>query len=227
MRAADARTATRTSLRTAGIMVLFTVAFTALMASAYTLTRPTIEASQNAARLRLINELLPAAYFDNDLLADHIDIGPTPTLGLAHGGRIFRARLHGEPVALIVETVATDGYAGRIALAVAVAADGRVRGARVTEHRETPGLGDYIDPRKDRNKSRPWITQFDGASFAEVTPARWTVKRDGGHFDAPAGATISARATTHAIGRAARFAIEHADTLFHAAAGARLEDISE
>lgn len=220
-------TATRTSLRTAGIMVLFTLAFTALMSSAYTLTRPTIEASQAAAKMRLINELLPAEYFDNDLLADHIDIGPTPALGLNNGGRILRARLKGEPAALILEAVAPDGYAGRIALAVAVSADGRIRGVRVTEHRETPGLGDYIDPRKDRNKTSPWISQFNSVSFADVLPERWTVKRDGGQFDYRAGATISARAITRAVGRATQFAIDHKDALFNAASGTRLEDLSK
>lgn len=38
-------TAARTSVRTAGIMVLFTVVFTALMAATFELTRPAIEAS--------------------------------------------------------------------------------------------------------------------------------------------------------------------------------------
>jgi electron transport complex protein RnfG len=35
-------------------------------------------------------------------------------------------------------------------------------GVRVTQHKETPGLGDYIEPKKDKNKERPWITQFNG-----------------------------------------------------------------
>lgn len=227
MSAAGRYTATRTSLRTAGIMMLFTVAFTALMSSAYTLTRPAIEASRVEAKMRLINALLVPGSFDNALLEDHVDLGPTPALGLAQGGRIFRARLKGEPAALIVEVIAPDGYAGRIALAVAVGADGRIRGARVTEHRETPGLGDYIDPRKDRNKTQPWITQFDGVRFADVTAERWKVKRDGGQFDYHVGATISARAVTNAIGRAAQFAIAHQVALFDAKSGTQLKDLSE
>lgn len=227
MSTAGRYTATRTSLRTAGIMVVFTLAFTALMSSAYTLTRPAIEVSRADAKMRLINELLPPENFDNALLADHVDIGPTPALGLNQGGRIFRARLKGETAALIVEAIAPDGYAGRIALAVAIGADGRISGVRVTEHRETPGLGDYIDPRKDRNKTSPWIAQFNGVGFADVAPERWKVKRDGGQFDYHAGATISARATTEAIGRAAQFALEHRDALFSAKSGTQLEDLSK
>lgn len=215
-------TATRTSLRTAGVMLLFTVVFTAMMSGTYSLTRPTIEASRQAGKMRLINEVLPADRFDNDLLADFVDIGPTPELGLDSGGRIYRARKSGAPAALVLDAVAKDGYAGRIALAVAVDADGRLTGVRVTEHKETPGLGDYIDPRKDRNRERPWITQFNGVSFGDVSASQWHVKRDGGVFDYHIGATISARAVTEATGRALRYADRQRDALFSAPVGARL-----
>jgi Na+-translocating ferredoxin:NAD+ oxidoreductase RnfE subunit len=53
---------------------------------------------------------------------------------------------------------------------------------RVTQHKETPGLGDYIEPKKDKNKERPWITQFDGLSLA-ASRRDWKVKKDGGRFD--------------------------------------------
>ena len=36
------------------------------------------------------------------------------------------------------------------------------------QHKETPGLGDYIEPKKDKNKERPWITQFDGLSLEKL-----------------------------------------------------------
>ena len=59
---------TRTSLRTAAIMIVFTLVFTALMASTYRATRPAIEASKQDAQLRLINEILPPDSYDNALL---------------------------------------------------------------------------------------------------------------------------------------------------------------
>jgi hypothetical protein len=102
--------------------------------------------------------------------------------------------------------VAPDGYGGRIRLILAVGADNRVIGVRVVGHKETPGLGDYIDPKKDRNKASPWIRQFDAKGFGEVAAADWKVKKDGGRFDARAGATISARAVTNAVRRALQFA---------------------
>ncbi len=215
-------TATRTALRTAGIMVVFTVLFTSLMSGTYRLTRPAIEASQLAERMRLINEILPPGSFNNALLEDFVELGPTPELGLDRGGKVYRARLDGEPTALILETVAPNGYAGRIQLAVAVGVDGRITGVRATQHAETPGLGDYIDPKKDRDKQRPWIGQFVGTSFQQVPQERWKVRRDGGVFEYRIGATISARAVTEASGRALDYANRNRERLFDAKAGSRL-----
>ena len=172
--------ATRTSLRTASIMLVFTLVFTTLMAATYGLTRPAIQASMQEAQMRLIDEVLPPGSYDNDLLDDVVRVGPTPALGLDDGGRIWRARRAGQPVALIVETAATDGYAGRIAMVVAINTNGLLSGVRVTAHKETPGLGDYIDPKKDRRKDMPWIGQFSIASWKDVNTAEWALRKDGG-----------------------------------------------
>ncbi len=215
--------ATRTSLRTAGIMVVFTLAFTALMASSYRATRPAIEASMQQEQMRLINEILPPGSYDNQLLEDVVRVGPTPELGLDRGGRVWRARKNGAPVALILEAVAPDGYAGRIELAVGVGSDGMLSGVRVTAHKETPGLGDYVDPAKDRNKTMPWIGQFATVSWKDTDPASWSVKKDGGSFGYRAGATISARAVVGAVGRATAFAVAHLEALFAAPAGSTLQ----
>ncbi|WP_341649445.1 RnfABCDGE type electron transport complex subunit G [Thauera humireducens] len=211
--------ATRTSLRTALIMLVFTVVFTALMASTYTYTRPAIEASAQGAQMRLIDEVLPPGSYDNALLEDVVRTGPTPAIGLDDGGRIWRARKAGEPVALIVETAATDGYAGRIAMVVAINTNGLLSGVRVTAHKETLGLGDYIDPKKDRRKDMPWIGQFAVATWKDVNTAGWTVRKDGGTFGYRTGATISARAVVQAVGRATAWAVERQDALFSAPAG--------
>jgi electron transport complex protein RnfG len=66
---------------------------------------------------------------------------------------------------------------------------------RVIKHKETPGLGDYIDVKKS-----PWIHQFEGKTLQ----TRWKVKKDGGDIDAMAGATITARAVTEAVARVLR-----------------------
>ncbi|MDT3735972.1 MAG: electron transport complex subunit RsxG [Denitratisoma sp.] len=221
------RNAARASLRTAAILTVFTAVFTTLMAATYKATKPAIDASAEAEKMKLVGEVLPAALYDNALLADWVDVAPRAGLGLAAQDdpvRLFRARKAGAPAALVFEAVAPDGYGGRIRLLVAVGADDRVIGVRVVSHKETPGLGDYIDPKKDRNKASPWIRQFDARGFGEVAAADWKVSKDGGRFDARTGATISARAVTNAVRRALQFAAGHRDSLYALPAQSKLEE---
>ncbi|MDP5240670.1 electron transport complex subunit RsxG [Uliginosibacterium sp. 31-16] len=202
------------SASTAGVMLLFTLVFTGLMAGTYELTRDTIAASAEAEQLRLINEILPPAGYDNALLQDVKILGSTPELGLPKGGKVWRARKAGQPAALVFETVAPDGYAGAVRLVIAVSADGTLGGVRVTEHHETPGLGDYIDPKKDKNKAEPWIAQFVGKTLTTLPLERWKVKKDGGDFVYRTGATISARAVTNAVARTVAYAHAQRDALY-------------
>lgn len=212
-------TALGLSARTGSVMVAFTIVFTALMAFTYGATKNQIEASATEEKMKLISEVLPPASYDNLLLDDYVELGPTPELGLAEGGRIYRARRAGQPAALLLETTAPDGYSGRIDLIVAVRADGGVSGVRAVTHRETPGLGDYIDPRKDKDKKAPWITQFTGFDAGRLPMLK--VKKDGGEIAYHTGATISARAVTNAVARAARYAADNQNRLFAAASGSR------
>ncbi|MEW5887851.1 MAG: electron transport complex subunit RsxG [Pseudomonadota bacterium] len=222
MNASPEASIVRVSARTGAILFVFAFVFTALMGATYYATREPIAASEEKEKLKLINEVLPPQDYDNRLLADQVEIAPAAELGVA-SSRVFRARKNGAPAALVVEAAAPDGYSGRIGLILAIDASGRVSGVRVTQHKETPGLGDYIDPAKDKNKASPWIRQFDGKGLAEVPAAQWKVKKDGGRFDQRAGATISARAVTRAVGRALLFVNAHRDVLFAAPQGARLD----
>lgn len=218
--------AVRISLRTAMILLVFTLVFTTLMAEVYQITQPVLQATALDAKRRLITEVLPADAYDNDLLEDGIELPPLPELGLAEPSRLYRARKDGLPAAMVFEAAALDGYSGEIRLILAVQADGRLAAIRVTQHKETPGLGDYIDPKKDRNKEEPWIKQFDNRDFTSTPPEKWRVKKDGGAFDQRAGATISARAVTKATGRALAWALDRQDRLYRLPAGTRHEEKS-
>ncbi|MDD3328998.1 MAG: electron transport complex subunit RsxG [Zoogloea sp.] len=213
-------TALGLSARTGSVMVAFTVVFTALMAFTYSATKPQIDASAAEEKMKLISEVLPPTSYDNALLDDYGVLGPTRELGLTDGGRVYRARKAGQPTALILETTAPDGYSGRIDLIVAVRADGSVSGVRAVSQRETPGLGDYIDPKKDKDKKSPWITQFTGIEAARLPQCK--VKKDGGDIAYHTGATISARAVTNAVARAARYAADNQNRLFAAPSGSSL-----
>ena len=197
-------TALGLSARTGSVMVAFTVIFTAVMAFTYGATKTQIEASATEEKMKLISEVLP----------------PTRELGLDDGGHIYRARKAGQPAALLLEATAPDGYSGRIELIIAVRADGGISGVRAVTHRETPGLGDYIDPKKDKNKKSPWITQFAELKAADLP--RCKLIKDGGQIAYHTGATISARAVTQAVARAAGYAAANHDRLFAAPSGDKL-----
>jgi electron transport complex protein RnfG len=207
-------TAAGMAARTAVILFIFVIAFTALLAGAFGLTAPAIKESAAQEEMRMIREVLPQALYDNDLLKDTLDLPATAELGQDDTSKVYRARLGGQPSALVMQVVAPDGYAGKIRLLVAVQANGQLAGVRVTQHKETPGLGDYIDPNKDKNKTRPWITQFDGLSFEKLAERDWKVKKDGGHFDSNAGATVTPRAVVKAVRKALKYAGENRDRLF-------------
>lgn len=200
--------------RTAATLFIFVAIFTGLLSGAYLWTKPAIEASATEEKMKLVDEVLPRTEYDNALLADTVALPATPELGLKDPTTLFRARQGGQPVALIFEAVAPDGYAGKIRLIIAIRASGEVAGVRVTQHKETPGLGDYVEIKKDKNKARPWITQFNSMSLAKVTDKDWKLKKDGGQIDYHAGATVTPRAVSKAVLKAVQWVEANRDRLF-------------
>ena len=200
--------------RTAATLFIFVAIFTGLLSGAYLWTKPAIEASATEEKMKLVDEVLPRTEYDNALLADTVALPATPELGLKDPTTLFRARQGGQPVALVFEAVAPDGYAGKIRLIIAMRANGEVAGVRVTQHKETPGLGDYVEIKKDKNKARPWITQFNSMSLAKVADKDWKLKKDGGQIDYHAGATVTPRAVSKAVLKAVQWAEANRDRLF-------------
>ena len=199
--------------RTAAILFVFVIIFTGLLSGAYQWTKPAIEASAAEEKMKLVDEVLPRSAYDNELLKDTVTLPASPLLGTDEPTTAYRARKGTQPVALVLEAVAPDGYSGKIRLILAVNLDGSIAGVRVTQHRETPGLGDYIEPKKDRNKERPWITQFNGHAYAATTDKEWKVKKDGGQFDFMAGATVTPRAVIKAVRKATKYVAENHEAL--------------
>ena len=201
------------TLTTTGIMIGFTVLGTLVLASAFFATRAPIEESERQARLELFQQVLPAALHDNDLLKDTAIVAAGGELGNRDETLAYRARLAGQPTAVILEATAPDGYSGDIKLLVAVRTDGSIAGVRVVAHKETPGLGDYVDIAHG-----DWIKNFDGQSLAKTSDDAWRVKKDGGSFDYMAGATITPRAVVKAVHKTLKYFEAHRDELFAAPA---------
>jgi electron transport complex protein RnfG len=192
--------AARESLRSGTQLALAALLATALLAGTWALTRERIADAEQLARQQALEIVLPASHYDNDLVADRVQVQALGWLG-ADSATVHRARLRGEHSALVLAVVAPDGYAGPIRLLVAVDRAGHVLGVRVSAHQETPGLGDDNDAARS-----DWISRLSGRSRADPAPARWAVRRDGGDFDQFAGATVTPRAVVAAVWMSVRLA---------------------
>ncbi len=197
----------KTMASAAAILGLFSVLGTGLVALVHENTQAKIAENQRQTLLHSLQNLIPASAYDNDILADALEVSD-PALG-PKPAAAYRARKSGRPAAVVLAPVAPDGYNGEIRLLVAIRADSSLAGVRVLAHRETPGLGDPID----ENKST-WILGFNGLSLEHPPEHLWKVKRDGGFFDQFTGATITPRAVVKAVRKTLAYFAEHKDFLF-------------
>ena len=189
---------------------LFAVVGTTLVALTEFSTSTAIVENERQQLLRNLYALLPRDRLDNDIATDTQELPASILLGTDDDSTVYRARLHGEPVAAVFNSIAPDGYNGKIHLLVGVYTDGSLAGVRVVKHAETPGLGDAIEIRKS-----PWIENFAGKSLTSPNQDRWRVKRDGGNFDQFTGATITPRAVVAAVRNTLLYYQQNANMIFH------------
>ncbi len=197
----------KTMVSAATILGLFSLIGIGLVTLVHHATESRIAENQRLTMLHSLQNLIPTGTYDNDMLADVIVIDDS-SLG-PKSVTVHRARHFGNPVAAVFSTIAPDGYGGDIHLLVGVKADGGILGVRVLEHKETPGLGDFIDESKSN-----WILGFNGLFLGNPPEKQWKVKRDGGVFDQFTGATITPRAVVKAVRNTLDYFNNHRNTLF-------------
>lgn len=180
-------------------LAIFAALATGLTAVVNELTKPTIDRQAALQQKVLFDQVIPADLYDNDIQSSCFVV-TEPELG-AGEHRLYVARKGEQPVAVVMESTAPDGYSGAIQLLVGADFGGKVLGTRVTQHHETPGLGDKIELRLS-----DWITHFTGVTLRGADDAAFAVKKDGGRFDQFTGATITPRAVVNAVKRAGLFA---------------------
>lgn len=199
----------RNVISSAVMLGLFAMIGTALVAFTFDVTHERIAATERADLLRNLHRIVPVERHDNDLFTDTIQVIAPEFLGTSAPVTVYRARMAGKPVAVVLSPVAPDGYSGNIRLLVGVYEDGTLAGVRVTSHRETPGLGDLIDESRS-----DWILKFTGRSLKDPAEGQWRVKKDSGAFDQFTGATITPRAVVKAVRKALIYFKQHEDELF-------------
>ena len=166
----------------------------------YSFTYAAIQQSEYQAMLQALDSIIPPDSHDNDMVNDSKILPANKLLGLKKDAQLYRARNDGKIFAVAFPVTAPDGYNGPINLLLAIDRDGKILGARVVSHKETPGLGDRIESRRS-----DWADGFRDTSLENPGNEKWKVKKDGGIFDQFTGATITPRKIVKAIHTALKF----------------------
>lgn len=169
------------------VLLIITLVAAAAVGGVYILTKEPIATAKVAKTNAAIAAVIPA--FDNDPAAEATEVTSD-----GEKLKIYPAVKDGEPVGYAVETFSNNGFGGKISLLVGFSVDGKIVKIAVLEQKETPGLGDKIDPAKS-----DFSVQFQGMDPAT---AKLKVRKDGGDVDAITASTISSRAYIDAVERA-------------------------
>ena len=213
---------TKNSLRNGIILAIFALVTTGLTALTWLLTKDKIESVKELALLKAITELVPAERYTNDPYRDCVLLTNESLLGTKEPQQAWRLRNAEGNVAVLISSVAPNGYNGAIniivghylnieKLTIDKLTKTSLAGVRVTDHKETPGLGDKIETRKGN-----WIIQFADLNTHQVKNDYWQVKKDGGQFDAFTGATITPRAVLMAVSKNIDYFQQYQQSIFAA-----------
>ena len=186
--------------RPAATLAIIAAVLTVGLVTIANVTRDRIARSQQVWIKQHLDALIAPGEYDNDPLIDTIEVTAPDLLGTAAPVTAYRARKAGAPVGVAIRSIAPDGYRGPLELLVAIAPDGALIGVQVIRHNETPGLGDAFE-----NRDADWLQHFAGLSLSNPPQQKWSVRRDGGDFDAFTGATITPRAIVKAVRRTLEF----------------------
>jgi electron transport complex protein RnfG len=149
-----------------------------------------------------LEQVIPADYYDNNLVED--------TLLIDSDTLVYLAKKNGKVNAVAFMVTTNNGYSGAIKSMIGIDKTGQLLGVRVITHAETPGLGDKIEVEKS-----DWILSFNGHSLTDLIESQWKVKKDGGVFDQFSGATITPRAVVGSVYQGLQFFNQHKEALLN------------
>ena len=168
-----------------------------------------IVANEKAYLEQSLAAVLHGIAYTNDLSESKILIQPPHELPGSQPVTVYRSFNYHTPVAALFVVTAREGFAGPIKLLIGIERSGEINNIRILEHRETPGLGDLIEPSKS-----DWIEQFPSASIAAPPVPDWSIKRDGGVFDQLTGASVTPRAVIKATKATLKYFKANRNTVF-------------
>lgn len=158
------------------ILGIICLTATFVLAITYQVTKPKIEEHLRKEEQEALKVILPDADSFKEKSVDGIEY--------------FEAIKGNSLIGYCIRLTA-NGYNGFVRLIVGIDLNGIIKGVRVLEHQETPGLGAKISEIKPGEKDPWFLRQFIGKSAKTIE-----VKKD---IDAITGATISSKAVTDTI----------------------------
>jgi electron transport complex protein RnfG len=176
------------------ILGMIAAVCTTLVALTFGVTKARIAANEQAWLEQSLKPALAGVEYDNNLAESVLTVPLPHELPGNEPVLVYRAHYQDRPVAALFVVTALDGFSGPIRLLVGIDDGGAVTATRVLRHRETPGLGDFIDSAKS-----DWIDQFQRKSLSAPDVLLWLLERDGGEFDQVTGASITSRSVVKAV----------------------------
>ncbi|MBO7460024.1 MAG: RnfABCDGE type electron transport complex subunit G [Bacteroidales bacterium] len=164
-------------------LMVITIVSGGVLGFVYGLTKPAIDQVEANKNLKAINEVLKS----------DVEIVKTETKEIDDLTYNLAFDAEGNFIGAAIKTYSKNGFGGKIELMVGMFSNGIINKVSILSQAETPGLGANMV--NDKFKG-----QFDG-----VDPKTFIlkVKKDGGDVDAITAATISSRAVSEAIKKAA------------------------
>ena len=164
-------------------LTVITIVSGGVLGFIYGMTKPAIDKVEENKNIKAINEVLKT---DVAIATTEARVIDDLTYNLAYDA-------NGDFIGAAVKTYSMNGFGGKVELMVGMLKNGIINKVSVLSQAETPGLGANMV--NDKFKG-----QFDGKNPATF---KLMVKKDGGDVDAITAATISSRAVSEAIKKAA------------------------
>lgn len=175
-----------------------------LLAVLNQLTQPRIEANIDA-QAQAIMQALSADLNPESLRWQSLEWPDLPgqpeALGLRDSRPVTLLWQAQSVQAILIPSTSQRGYSGDIDILVALTPEGDRLGVGLVQHRETPGIGDRIQPNRT-----DWLEQLSGPSEHLAHPPL-------GNIDRLSGATITTTAVLAAVNAAQDWFAEHAEVL--------------
>ncbi len=161
------------------ILGVICLAATLVLAVTYEVTKPKIDAAMHGEVQKALKTVMPEADFFK--------------LSTLDGTEYFEALSRSALIGYCLKTTGS-GYGGYITIMIGFDTKGIIKGVRVLEHQETPGLGSKINEVLPGQTDPYFLNQFKGKDGRGV--------RLGKDIDAITGATISSKAVTDTVNKA-------------------------